>query len=547
MKDFKFISILLISSILISCGGKTAKKGKLPEKNVSGSVLNIAFDSTIDSLDPQKAVYASSFEMIGNCIDGLMQMADDGSVKKAICKEEVVSPDGLKHTFKLREDVFWSNGDPVTAHDFVYGWERAVDPATQSEYAFMMSDIAQVKNAGAILAGQMDKNQLGVRAVDDYTFEVQLRVPVSFFNQLLYFCTFYPANRKFIEKVGEDYATSPETLLCNGAFILTDYDPQGKGLSYIKNTAYYDASEVKLAGLQYKFVKDGAEALQKFKSGEVDLAEVDGSQVSQVKDSPEFKSVASGFLYYLTFNLETPYLKNKNLRQALSLAIDRNEVADNISDGSQAAYSAVPRGYAFDSNGQDFTPAGVEFPETCDYDPDGAREAFRRAQSELGQREFSLTFLVADIEAQLTTAKTIKAQVESLLPEIHIELNIVSKKERRKLMVSHNFEFGLTNWGPDYADPMTYLSMWVTGNDNNMGSYKNPKYNAIIASCSDGDLCTKTAERWKAMKEAEKMVMDDVVISPIYQKCNADLIKNNVKGIAFHAVAINRIYKHTSK
>ncbi|WP_191013858.1 peptide ABC transporter substrate-binding protein [Treponema zioleckii] len=526
---------------------KTSKKRKLPEKSVSGSVLNIAFDSTIDSLDPQKAVNASSFEMIGNCIDGLMQMADDGSVQKAICKEEIVSSDGLKHTFKLRDDVFWSNGELVTAHDFVYGWERAVDPATQSEYAFMMRDIAQVKNAGAIMAGQMDKNQLGVRAVDDYTFEVQLRVPVSFFNQLLYFCTFYPANQKFIEKVGENYATTPENFLCNGAFILTEYEPQGKGITFIKNTAYYDADKVSLAGLNYKIVADGAEALQKFKNGEVDLAEVAGSQISQVKDSPEFKSVASGFLYYLTFNLDNPYFKSKNLRLALSLAIDRNEVVDNLGDGSQAAYSAVPRGYAFDSNGQDFTPDGVEFPETCDYDPERAREYFRMAQSELGQREFSFSLLVAEIEAQLTTAKTIKEQIETLLPEIHIELNVVSKKERRKLMVAHKFEVGLTNWGPDYADPMTYLSMWVTGNDNNMGNYVNPKYNAIIASCSDGELCTKPAERWKAMKDGEKMVMDDVVISPVYQKCNADLIKTNVRGIAFHAVAINRIYKHTSK
>jgi oligopeptide transport system substrate-binding protein len=114
-------------------------------------------------------------------------------------------------------------------------------------------------------------------------------------------------------------------------------------------------------------------------------------------------------------------------------------------------------------------------------------------------------------------------------------------------MSSGNFQVGLNNWGPDYADPMTYLAMWVTGNDNNQGNYFNPSYNALIASCTDGDLCTRIPERWSALKKAESMIMEDAVISPIYQKCNANLIKKNVRGIAFHAVAINRIYKNTTK
>jgi len=114
-------------------------------------------------------------------------------------------------------------------------------------------------------------------------------------------------------------------------------------------------------------------------------------------------------------------------------------------------------------------------------------------------------------------------------------------------MSSGNFQFGLNNWGPDYADPMTYLAMWVTGNSNNMGNYFNPTYNALIASCTDGELCTKIAERWSALKKAEIMIMEDAAISPVYQKCNANLIKSNVKGVAFHAVAINKIYKSTTK
>lgn len=544
----KTFAVLGVLPLFFSCGGKSSvKKGPLPEKSVSGQVLNLSFDATIDTIDQQKAVYASSFEMIGNMIDGLMQMADDGSVKKAVAEEETVSDDGMLYTFKLRKDVFWSNGEPVTAKDFVYGWQRAVDPATESEYAFMMSDIAQVKNAGAIMTGLMEPNQLGVRAVDDYTFEVQLEVPVSYFDQLLYFCTFYPANEEFMEKVGDKYGTSPETYLCNGAFVLTEYQPEAKSITFVKNTAYYDAANVKLAGLHYTFVQDGAEALRRYNSGELDLVEIDGEQVKSEKNNPEFKAIDSGFLFYISFNLDEPKLQNKALRTALSLAFDRDLTAEEIADGSVASYACVPRGYAFNSSGQDFTPAAPEFADVCSFNPERAREFLREAENETGENHFEIEFLVADVDAQRIAAESFKRQVEENLPDVTINLKLVPKADRRKIMLRHEYEMGLTNWGPDYADPMTYLSMWVTGNDNNNGNYSNPQYNALVARCSDGDLCTKPAERWDAMKQAETMVMEDLAVTPVYQQCDADLIKPNVRNVAFHAVAINRIFKNTTK
>ena len=548
----RFVFLTLFSFIMLlafSCeaGLKTSKKGPLPEKSVLGSTLNVSLEAAIDTLDQQKAVYATSFELIGNMVDGLMQMADDGSVKKAICREETVSKDGLHYTFKLRDDVYWSNGARVTAHDFVYGWQRAIDPATDSEYAFMISDIAQIKNAVAIQAGQMDPNQLGVRAVDDFTFEVELQVPVSYFDQLLYFCTFYPANKAFVEKCGASYATSPDTCLSNGAFILTEYSPSSKSISFIKNTAYYDAAQVKLAGIHYEVISSGEEALRRYQSGQLDFVELSGDAVVQMKDSPEFRPVDSGFLYYLTFNFDNPDFANRNLRRAFTMAIDREQVVAEMADGSAAAYAAIPRGFAFSQTGQDFTPAGIEFPDLCSYNPERARELFSQAKGELGKDSFVLELLTADGETQVIASKSIKRQIESLFPEVTINIKAVPKSERRKIMSSGQFEFGLNNWGPDYADPMTYLAMWVTGNDNNQGNYFNPVYNALIASCTEGELCTRADERWSALKEAERMVMEDAVISPIYQKCNANLIKSGVRDVAFHAVAINRIYKHTSK
>lgn len=545
-----FVAGVLLSLSLIGCGKTTVvqqSKGPLPDKKVSGPILNVSLDATIDTLDQQVSVYASSFELIGNMIDGLMQMADDGSVKNAVAKEMQVSGDGLHYTFKLREDVFWSNGEPVTAHDFVYGWQRAIDPATNSEYAFMISDIAQIKNATAIQAGQMDPNQLGVRAKDNYTFEVELQTPVSYFDQLLYFCTFYPANQKFVEACGDKYATSPETCLANGAFIITDYSVGATSISFIKNTAYYDAAKVKLGGIHYEVINNGEDALRKYQSGQLDFVELSGDSIVQMQNSPEFRPVDSGFLYFLSFNTEDAYFKNKNLRLAIANGFDREVVVKEMADGSAAAYGAVPRGFAFSQSGQDFTPAGVEFPDLCSYNPVAAREYFEKAKRELGVKNLEIEFLTTNGETQVICCNSMKRQLEENLSGLKITLRIVEKKERRKIMSAGDFQFGLNNWGPDYADPMTYLAMWVTGNSNNMGRYFNPEYNALIASCTDGELCTKINERWTAMKRAETMVMEDAAISPVYQKCNANLIKSNVKGIAFHAVAINKIYKNTTK
>ena len=335
MNRFLFSLLAFLFAFAVTgCTGSDTKQsdGHLPEKKVNGPVLNVSLEAAIDTIDQQTAVFATAFELIGNMIDGLMQMADDGSVKKAVCKDMQVSKDGLHYTFKLRDDVYWSNGERVTAHDFVYGWQRAIDPATGSEYAFMISDIAQIKNATAIQAGQMEANQLGVRARDDFTFEVELQVPVSYFEQLLYFCTFYPANKEFVEKCGDKYATSPETCLANGAFILTEYKPGGTSISFIKNTAYYDAANVKLGGIHYEVLTSGEEALKKYQNGQLDFVELSGDAVVRMQNSPEFKPVDSGFLYYLTYNFDDPAFANKNLRRAFTYAIDRERVAREMAD-----------------------------------------------------------------------------------------------------------------------------------------------------------------------------------------------------------------------
>jgi len=546
----RIIPGLIFSLLLLTACGKTAKKGNkgpLPEKKVSGSVLNLFLDSTVDTLDSGVAVYATSFEIIGDAIDGLKQMGADGTIKNAICKEQIISKDGLTYTFKLRQDAYWSNGDPVTAYDFVFAWQRAVAPETESEYAFLISEIAQIKNGLAIQAGAMNQDQLGVRAVDDYTLQVELEVPVTYFDQLLYFATFYPINQKFMESVGDKYGTSPETFLCNGAFILTNYKPETHTIELIKNTTYYDASTIKLGGLHYEVIEDTSKGLAKYQRGELDVVEITAEQMSELSNTSELKVIDTGFMFYISFNFNKPALANANLRKALTMSFDRNKVCEILGAGSKACWTPVPAGYTFDTKGSDFTKPGIEFPEYCSYDPKKANEFLRLAKQELGKNHIEIELLTSSVEEQLQCCEVIKKEIESTLPGVTIKLRVVDRKERRATMSKGDYEIGLTNWGPDYTDPMTYLSMWMTGNDNNTGSYSNPKYDAILARCTNGELCTKIDQRWSALKDAEKIIMEDVVVMPVYSQCAIDLIKPNVRGISFHAVGINKIYKLATK
>lgn len=540
--------LLTAATVLLfaSCGGGGGGQNSAQQQ---GNVLNIMVEVEVQSLDPQQATDGTSFEVIANFTDGLKQMNADGSTADALCAGETVSPDGLTYTFKIRDDAVWSNGTPVTADDFVFGWQRAVDPKIASEYSYMMSDIGQIKNAAEIIAGDLPVEDLGVTAVDDKTLQVELEVPVSYFDRLLYFPTFYPVNRAFCEQCGDTFATSAETTLSNGAFILTEYEPAAVNFRLVKNDAYYDANKIMLDGLNYQVLKDSQQALLSYQSGDLDIIKLSGDQVDQVKDDPEFVSVGAGYLWYIAPMIRNvPALQNLNFRMAITYAIDRESIVDNVvKDGSLAIYTAVPSQFTFSDSGVDFTQNQKEFPEYCNFDVAKAQAFFETAKQELAQNTFTLEMIVDDTTVQQNVAAVIKEQLETNLPGITVDLRVEPKKQRVIDMQDGTFELGLTRWGPDYADPMTYLGMWVTDNSNNYGFWSNAEYDAMIAECVTGDLAQKPAERWARLKEAEAYILRDAVIFPVYQQSDACMVKSNVKGIEFHAVALNRVYKNTVK
>lgn len=530
----KIIALVLVLSMALTVCSFAGAEG--------GKVLKIQIETEVASLDPQVATDGTSFEVIADFTDGLYQMDAAGSAVPALAADTKISEDGLTYTFTIRDDAFWSNGDPVTADDFVYGWQRACDPAFASEYAFMIYDVAQIKNGAAVNAGEKAVDELGVKAIDDKTLEVTLEVPVAFFTSLLYFPTFYPVNRAFCEACGDTFATSPETVLSNGAFVLTAYEPAATSFTLVKNDKYYDAARVQLDGLTYQVIKDSQTALLSYQNGELDIVTLSGDQVELVEDDPEFTTVNAGYLWYVTVNqAQVEELANVNFRKALSAAYDRDAIASAIvKDGSTGATFAVPEGLATGPDGKDFRETAYTFEGS---DKAAAADYYAKACEELGKNEFTLTLLVEDDATAQNVAAFIQQEWMSTLPGVTVELKVETKKQRVEDIQNGNYCCCLTRWGPDYADPMTYLNMWVTGNSNNYGLWSNADYDAIIKSCQSGELATDVAARWDALKEAEKIVMDNMVILPVYQKCNAMMIKTGVNNVECHSIALNRVFK----
>ncbi len=550
MRKLRIVTAILLTGIMVfgitACG---AKRDAISSSNA----IKVMLSTTVQSLDTAVANDGEAFEVIADCMDGLTQMDESGSAVPALAESWEVSSDGLTYTFHLR-DAKWTNGDPVTAGDFVFAWTRGIKE--NEAYGYLFTDIAQIEGAQALYEGT--GSSIGVTALDSKTLQVKLAVPVSYFESLLYFPTFYPINESFYNSVpAGSYGTSADTILCNGAYKVTDFTPGGPGISVVKNPDYYNADSVSLDGIRYQVVGSSDNAVAAFNNKTLDVVTISGEQVVAAQANPELASnvkvVGAGYMWYLTFdqtmNNANGYLGNKNLRLAITNAIDRKTLVNKcVMDGSLPTYTAVPPQFAVSTTtGKDFSEDQSRFSEFCDYNVQNAKNYYEQAKLELGQQSFTFTLTYGNNEGDevFKVASEVKAEIEKNLPGITINLEGIPKVDRLQKIQNDNYEIALTRWGPDYADPMTYLAMWTTGNSNNYGLWSNSQYDAIIKDCTTGAYVTDYDARWNALLDAETIVMQEAVIAPLYTKANATLINPDVVDIDFHPVAINRVYKRT--
>ena len=534
-----FLCCLMVLT-LTGCGGSNGD-----------DITTYTYSSELDikNLDSSDADDGCSLKAIHAVIDGLTKTDKKGNIVNAVAKSEELSEDGLTHTYKLRKDVKWTNGDPVTAHDFVYAWQLIF--RKKGSYYYMFADgIASIEGAqelsDKIGAGEEltddDLNSMGVKAIDDYTLEVKTTVRVSFLDELLTFPPFYPINEKFSEKQGNKYGKSAKAILGNGAFIMTNWEP-GSIAEFKKNEDYYEAKTVKIEKLVMKLVQDPKVAAQSFMAGETDYAPINSDLVDKYKDDEAFKQVYDGFLFYISVNFQNSDLANLNVRKAISLAINRKDLCENVlKDGSQAASGFVPSGLSISPEGKDFRDEADTY---TSYDKKAAQAALDEGLKELGKSEITLRVTYGTDESPMDVFATYLQNALSKLDGIKVEMVATTKQDRiYNKQKNGDFDLATTRWGPDYGDPTTYLTMGISTNGNNYGKYTNSELDALmdkVANESDANT------RWQEMIDAEKIMMDDLCYIPVFEKGTATLQNKDVKGLVIRPVGVPYTFQYVSK
>ena len=529
----RLVALVLAAAIAVGVTGcgKSGNSG-------GGKSFTYAAELDINTLDSTVSDDGMSFNAMHAIIDGLMGVDKDGKIIASIAESYKLSDDKLTYTYKLR-DAKWSNGDAVTADDFVYSWQRIIKNA--GNYAYMLgSDGAAIVNADKLMEKQAankdltqaDLDTLGIKAIDAKTLEVKVERPCAYFDELMTFPCYYPINRKFAESKGDEYAKTANAVLSNGAFILKDWQLGSKAV-FEKNPNYWNKDAVKLNKLTMLLVQDPKTAATNFDAKYNDFAVINSSLVDKYKNAPEFKTFPEGYLFYLNVNMKNPVLANANVRKALSLAINREDFANNVlKDGSKKADGYIPSGLC-SFNGKDFRAAADKYTE---FDMTKAQAALDAGLKELGKPEVSIKLLYGTDESPMDQMATYLQNAFSKLKGLKIEMVATTKKDRiYNKEKNGQYDVALTRWGPDYGDATTYLNLLLKGNSNNYGKYESDAYNAKMNEVkNDSD----AGDRFNKMIEAEKIVMTDLPNIPVFEKGCSVLIRTNVKNLVQKPVGV---------
>ncbi|MEH7115020.1 ABC transporter substrate-binding protein [Neobacillus niacini] len=538
---------LVLSMFLAACSGgdkeKTDDSKKPADKPKVEQVLNFINGDTIPSMDPSTATDEYGFQFLGATMEGLYRLDEKGLIAEGIAKKHEVSADGKTWTFTLREDAKWSNGDPVTAHDFVYAWQRAVNPDTGSEYGpYMMGGV--IKNATAVNKGEVPVDQLGVKADGDFTFVVELENATPYFESLTTFGTFLPLNQKFVEEKAATFATSADTLLSNGPYKFSNWTSTANEWELVKNETYWDAKTVKLEKMHYVVVKDPQTAVDLYEKGTVDRAGLSSDLVDQYSTHDDYTVEPDTSVFYMKLNqTKNPALKNVNVRKAISRAFDKQALVDEIlNNGSIVANGLVPKDFVSTPDGKDFRDVSGDLVK---YDVAEAKKFWEKALTELGTKEVSIEVLGGDSEVSKMMNQYLANQLSTNLPGLKVTLKEVPFEQRLELDTAMDYDIQIAGWGPDFLDPYTFLNLWLTDGGNNMMGFSSAEYDKLINETGT-TLAQDQDKRYENFLKAEKVLFDEAAIAPIYQRASALLVSPKVQGVFTNAFGATYEYKWAS-
>ncbi|HIB3677129.1 TPA: oligopeptide ABC transporter substrate-binding protein Opp1A [Enterococcus faecalis] len=546
-KSLTFGVITLFSvTTLAACGGG----GTSDSSSASGGgkasgeqILRVTEQQEMPTADLSLATDRISFIALNNVYEGIYRLDKDNKVQPAGAAEKAeVSEDGLTYKIKLNKDAKWSDGKPVTANDYVYGWQRTVDPATASEYAYLY---ASVKNGDAIAKGEKDKSELGIKAVSDTELEITLEKATPYFDYLLAFPSFFPQRQDIVEKYGKNYASNSESAVYNGPFVLDGFDGPGTDTkwSFKKNDQYWDKDTVKLDSVDVNVVKESPTALNLFQDGQTDDVVLSGELAQQMANDPAFVSQKEASTQYMELNQrdEKSPFRNVNLRKAISYSIDRKALVESIlGDGSIEPNGLVPADMAKDpSGGKDFAK---EAGSQIEYDTKKAKEYWEKAKKELGISTLTMDILSSDADSSKKTVEFVQGSIQDALDGVKVTVSPVPFSVRLDRSNKGDFDAVIGGWSADYADPSSFLDLFASDNSYNRGRYNNSEFDKFVKAASSAD-ATDPEKRWDDMLNAEKTIMGDMGVVPLFQKSEAHLRAEKVKDVAVHPAGATYDYK----
>ncbi|HEX2580524.1 MAG TPA: peptide ABC transporter substrate-binding protein [Dongiaceae bacterium] len=483
------------------------------------TVLRLGNGDEPETLDPAKSETVVSFNILQDAFEGLVMFGPKGEVAPGTAEKWEISDDGKTYTFHLRTNAKWSNGDPVTANDFVSSWHRALDPKTNSPYAYYLDVVQGVHDFRT--GKNTDANSIGIKAIDDHTVQIALNEPTPYFLSMLRLSVTYPTPKAVVDKFGDQWI-KPGNIVSNGAYMVSEWTPNAS-VTLVKNPHYYDASKVKIDKVVYYPISDEAEELKRYKAGELDItySDVAPDQIPALKKSnPKELRIYPYFgTYYYAFNTRKKPFDNPKLRRALSMAIDRDLITKKITLGGEIpAYGFVPPGVA------GYTPQKTDFASMRQQQR--VAEA-KKIMKELGYSESN----PLKLEILYNTSdkhKKIAIAIQDMWKQIGIDVTLTNAEFKVVRDRAHKGDFDVlrVGWIGDYVDPTTFTDIGLSDSEQNDAKYNNPKFDELERGQAK---IADTKKRFAHIQAAERILLKDLPNMPIYYYVSPRMVSLKVK------------------
>ncbi len=508
--------VLALSLGLTACGGSSASGSTTSAAATSGEKqLVVQLGPDPETLDPALNSAIDGANMILFAFDTLLGVDEDLNVVPALAESWEESEDGMTWTFHLREGLKWSDGSELNAEDFVYSWQRMADPETAAPYAETV--LGMVKNFSEISTGEMEPSELGVSAPDANTFVVELGQPCTYFDKIASFVASSPVQQETVEANGDAWAVDPSTYVSSGAFMMTEWVP-GSHITYTKNPNYWDADSIKLDSIKCLLIEDMNAALSAYETGEaLMIKSVPTEEMASLEGRDDFYVDPLLGTYYISLQTEKEPFNNRDVREALSLAIDRDYVANTIMQGTYSPAGNLIGPGITDADGSSFMEnanGGEEYISTDPADFEANLEKAKQLMADAGYPNGEgfpvIEYLVNDQGYHKALAEYLQKAWGEL--GITMEVKTAEWQSVTATRRAGDFDTARNGWVFDYNDPSSMFDLFYTGNGNNDGKYSNAEYDAQM---DISRTTTDVEERFAALHKAEDIIMADAGMIPV--------------------------------